>query len=133
MRNFTFILPLIFFLASAGCIPTSTVKFDLKSGHSIADLVRVEAAIEQLGFTRLLWDRQGIAVPRREDTEKIVSGYEAKPPAFGVSVIFFKGNGAILVLFAERNTNPSTNGTLLSNRIEKDLRSLFGERVERFE
>jgi hypothetical protein len=68
--------------------------------------------------------------PRFEYEGWVISSFEVTgPQVFGASIAWSRANGAIEVIFAERNTEFSDEGKLLLRKLVEQLLEMYGDRV----
>ena len=104
------------------CLPVTaaTIRFGGKYGEP--DLLKVEAVVETLGFSRI-WveSASGGRYPRTEHQGEVMSGFETPigtaNAGFGISIHWKPADGSLWLIFAERNTRFSDRGLALMHQI----------------
>jgi hypothetical protein len=75
-------------------------------------------------------ERRAAGVPQGLSTRVVSFPFEiTKPQVFGVAVVWNRSDGAIEVIFAERNTEFSDEGTRLLRNLIEELRKMYGDRT----
>lgn len=130
-KSIVAILLLCIALGLAACIPSTRATIPLGNGYPSAEIDRIDALLEKLGFSRSWFTTSnGERTAHIEREGKVISAFSTETPrGFGAGVLWSREGGALNVEFAEYNTRFSEDGKQRLQTLLASLRQIYGQGI----